>query len=102
MTSNEINNRFGELSEIKPERINGLNMYSQEVDRLEYPNFCRDPRLVLEVMMKRKDWPHFQMTLFKETAHGRIADCIPIIYMKDTTGLLALKGIEWLEMQKGK
>lgn len=62
------------------------------------PDFCDDPRLVLEVMMKREDF-----TGFLNSLDGRIGDWQDLLewfiynYMIDKTGQLALKAISWME-----
>jgi hypothetical protein len=66
----------------------------------ENPDFCADPRLVLEVMMKREDWLEFwESTGWNDAHFGEQELSIPISYILDTTGLLALKAISWLEKQ---
>jgi hypothetical protein len=93
MTATEINRKFAELAGI-PSRFAPFT----------YPDFCADPRLVLEVMMRREDWQKFGK-LYLMFASFTTEDPLEENYnfaistkeMMDTTGLLALKGIEWME-----
>jgi hypothetical protein len=65
----------------------------------ENPDYCADPRLVLEVMMKREDWPKFAPMVGRWD--GSTAEYfVRSDYLLDTTGLLAMKGIEWLERKE--
>ena len=103
----ENNKIFAELVGIKPIRIHGLNMYSEEIDRYEYPDYAADPRLVLREMMKRDDWNDFYKWA---SDHKQILDYnsqgtvfIRLRYILDTTeGLLVKAGIEWMEKEEGK
>jgi hypothetical protein len=64
-----------------------------------HPNFCADPRLVLEVMKKTGMLDQFILSLLDEyTSFEQIPHFLRY-YILDTTGLLALKAIEWMEKQ---
>lgn len=121
MTPEQINKRFAELAgvpwhekaSIKPDiSPNGAVWVTlvvcscgdevfdcQWADHRKNPDFCADPRLVLEVMMKRRDWKDFVWVvgIYKEQTN-KIYICYD--YIRDTTGLLALAAIEWMEMTK--
>jgi hypothetical protein len=117
MTYQEISERFAELAgipfhilfydyekrqwlcpcTIKPitfeETVNHYNL-----------DFCDDPRLVLEVMMKREDWSEFISSvgivhngILPYDEHEGAYFYIDFEFMINTTGLLALKAIEWME-----
>jgi hypothetical protein len=66
------------------------------------PNFCPNPLLVLEVMLKRADWPKFISWLFDEyVAFEQVPFWIER-YILDKTGKLAIKAIEWMEKEAGR
>ena len=89
MTTQEINKRFAELAglyhydgELK------IGIYHISICNSDGPfDFCAFPVKVLEVMMNREDCHDFLQTL----------DELIDDYMTDTNGLLAMKGIEWME-----
>jgi hypothetical protein len=125
MTSQEINKRFANLAGIcwheivfdplgkaefpyckhcKKEDIPWHWDYSDgHCERIadRNPDFCGDPRLVLREMMKREDWLKFMyymhnQVLEKHDGYDPLA-YYTNDYLLDTTGLLALVGIEWME-----
>ena len=55
------------------------------------PNYCDDPRLVLEAMRGREDWHCFQ-----QWAYARMRFSGFVIVIMDKTGLLAEDALEWL------
>ena len=87
MTPEQINRRFAELA--------GLIPYTSPsgVERNDYPDFCADPRLVLEVMMKREDYQDFMYECFKgfDTLINQFTELI-----LDKTGKLVLSAIAYL------
>lgn len=99
MTTQEISQKFAELTGCNVKEWNGK--YYDEID------FCADPRLVLEVMMKREDWHNFislvgKYSILSGDDPGEPFDpWVRLDYILDTTGLLALKGIAWME-RKGE
>ena len=68
------------------------------------PDYCADPRLVIEAMMERKDWPLFLDYVGgdyyppADPLAGNISliDCNLIL---DKTGKLRDAAIEWLEVK---
>jgi hypothetical protein len=84
----------------------GLHLYDIECRSYtpvesQNPDFTSDPGKIelLRLMMKREDWPQFHLSLFRETAHGRMNDFIPIRFITDTTGLLAQAAVEFLRRE---
>jgi hypothetical protein len=65
-------------------------------------DYAADPRLVLEAMMKRKDWPEFLVENGSVSKHGRHLDCILIDYIMDKTGKLRDTAIEFINKTKGE
>ena len=65
------------------------------------PDYAADPRLVLEEMMKREDWPAFCNTVGHSWAtpkNGAAAhDYVYLFYILDTTGRLRNVAIKWLQ-----
>jgi hypothetical protein len=114
MASQEIIKRFAELAGICWHEItDGMDHQSYE-GRVLYlcscgeefhngelhievsnPDFCADPRLVLEVMVKREDWGEF---LYESGYYKTRTELIKLIL--DTTGLLAIKAIEFMEAKR--
>ena len=107
MTTEQINRRFAELSEIswhEPRAVpdgESIRCVCGEIHWKGYPknpDYCADPRLVLEVMMKRKDSGSFISDLtcrYCNPAHGFIEN-----YLLDKTGKLVLAAIKWMEEKK--
>jgi hypothetical protein len=95
MNTTEINKRFCELAGRHPFSYYGTD------DKLinEYPDFCAHPKLVLEVMMKREDWPEFR-DANKEIFYTDLADYVRVDYILNRTGQLALLAISWIEENK--
>ncbi|HSW62198.1 MAG TPA: hypothetical protein VLH56_02585 [Dissulfurispiraceae bacterium] len=60
------------------------------------PDYCGDPRLVIEAMFAREDWIDFRDACI--TIYG---DAIPVDLILDKTGELALLALEWLGQQEG-
>ena len=94
---NDLNRRFAKLCGIESEDIVISDDLYQEI----YPDFVSDPRLVLEVMMKREDAEQWageisQVLKVSPQCHEYT---VPASLILDTTGLLTLKGIEWMEKQ---
>ena len=65
------------------------------------PNFCSDPRLVIEAMREREDWREFYIWA---SDHGRALDYnsqgtvfIRMSIAMDKTGKLAKLATEWLK-----
>jgi hypothetical protein len=113
MNTEQINKRFAKLAGIcwhkpsKPEYCDGSLGGRCKIIRDDNPDFCGDPRLVLEVMMKREDWYYhvgrtkygFLLSLFKyhqEDVEGAVSSMLKN-YILDTTGLLAMKAVEFME-----
>ena len=113
MTTEQINRRFAELSEISWHELDDFKfgayfcscrhqsptreMLASHIKKLN-PDYCADPRLVLEVMMKRKDSGSFISDLtwrYCNPAHGFIEN-----YLLDKTGKLVLAAIKWMEEKK--
>jgi len=104
MKTEEINKRFCELAGIewidRPD-----TMCPCCADNLSYnADYCSDPRLVLEVMMKREDWPEFRdhsNTIdgyyIEDIFYVNLADYIRVDFILDKTGQLALLAIRWME-----
>jgi hypothetical protein len=102
MTTTEINKRLAELAGIcwhKWDEVSffvmGCTKCGLKGDPNKHPNpdFCADPRLVLEVM---KTKCLFMNDLFRECVyHGM--DWFLFTYILDTTGKLALAAIGFLE-----
>lgn len=112
MNKQEINRKFAELAGIcwheivREPYVCSCGAYC-ETERTAYwhihndnPDFCADPRLVLEVMMKREDWPEFMRSLQIVDNPCLFLQKYTEDYILDTTGLLALKAIEWMEAHK--
>lgn len=59
------------------------------------PDYCADPRLVIEVMMEREDWLEFAAHYLIVDVHSQ-EDGIQIDLIMDKTGKLAKLAIEWL------
>jgi hypothetical protein len=112
MTPKEINRKFAKLARIccHEENIGYLPDYGcicgfkdsrrwvlkKHLLKNPNPDFCADPRLVLEVMMKREDWSEFLFVIVAALT-CKEERCPLIRYILDTTGLLAVKAIEWME-----
>lgn len=63
------------------------------------PDYCDDPRLVIEVMRKREDWDEFCIFVEQKCWY----DAYPWIDLfMDKTGKLRDLALEWLEKEKGK
>jgi len=81
-----------------------LHINEEYIDGLWYPNYKADPRLVIEAMMERKDWPLFLDYVGgdyyppADPLAGNISliDCNLIL---DKTGKLRDAAIEWLEVK---
>ena len=95
MTTEEINERFSELAgicwhEYDPEIGCGVNRSfctdcnaDPSCSNFKNPDYCADPRLVLEVMMKLEYWgENWGVTIGS---------------MLDKTGKIALEAIKWIE-----
>ena len=118
MTPEQINKRFAELAGIpwhKWERPQKGTLYGScacgrviNITKREWevhpfhrnPDFCADPRLVLEVMEKREDfnrWIAVLNGLSLDEDNCLIDNAIPIDYILDKTGKLAMAAITFLE-----
>jgi hypothetical protein len=107
MTKEDINKRFAELAgicwhECEYEVVDGFTKWvcgkcnkSRNTSDPDPNDYCSDPRLVLEVMMKREDWHPFFIDMGLPVMKGHY--CIPIYWMLDKTGKFALKAIEFME-----
>ena len=101
MTPEQINKRFAERAGIKPKKF----YYYPDAPGTEYyPDFCADPRLVLEVMKKREDWIEFaDRSMVIATIDPFTDACtyaIPIYKIQDKTGLFAREAISFMEEKK--
>ncbi len=68
------------------------------------PDYCADPRLVIEAMRKREDWREFYIWA---SDHGRALDYnsqgtvfIRMSIAMDKTGKLAKLATEWIERRE--
>lgn len=120
MTTQEINKRFAELTGICWHRQAEDKEWFEchrcscrlDIPTIEFyqhcreanPDFCADPRLVLEVMMKRDGWLGLiEPDCIEYSNLGVLSGAFVLAgFMTNTTGLLALKAIEWMELQKQK
>ena len=67
-----------------------------------YPNYADDPRLVIEVMMERKDWIKFLQYITNHCLSGYAAiNNFTRDLITDRTGKLRDLALEWIK-QKGK
>ena len=112
MTNQDINRRFAELVGLCWHEW--VASYSQRickhcgyrVSASDYgpanPDFISDPRLVLREMMKRKDFLEFSRDkLDCPWEDDRVYwNYVHTDYILDTTGLLAMAAIEWLEKEE--
>jgi hypothetical protein len=100
MTPPEINKRLAERLGIKPKIF---YHYADAPGTEYYPDFCRDPRLVLREMMKREDWLNFAwnygVTGIAPKSQAYIA-YISADDMVDETGKLAMAAITFLEAKR--
>jgi hypothetical protein len=89
VTPTEINERLAKLLGIKPKIF---YHYADAPGTEYYPDFCRDPRLVLREMDKLpEDFAGFINSLRYEKWYE---------LLMDETGKLAMKAIEYLEARK--
>lgn len=65
-----------------------------------FPDYCADPRLVIEVMRGRVDWEKFLAWLISGLDSISLIMELFIDLIMDTTGKLALLGIEWLRREE--
>jgi hypothetical protein len=65
------------------------------------PNYCADPRLVIEVMREKEDFVRFIRFLSKGMIEPAQSSFICIDLMMDKTGKLAELAIEWLAQKEG-
>lgn len=98
MNTDQINKRFAELAGIHIDLDSDGQCSCGQFHSLTnpIPDYCADPRRVLEVMMKREDWMGdfgFEVFISPTGDYGVIS--VDIIL--DKTGQLALKAIEWME-----
>jgi predicted Zn-ribbon and HTH transcriptional regulator len=110
MTREEINKRFAELAGIcrhRGEKFGRSKFYCTKCglefeDVPKNPDFCADPRLVWVLM--RKDKKFIQFLVDGGWAIVEERGAIDLIFVDErmfrTQGLLALKGIEWMEKRK--
>ena len=67
------------------------------------PNYADDPRLVIEVMMERKDWIKFLQYITNHCLSGYAAiNNFTRDLIMDRTGKLRDLALEWINKQKGK
>jgi hypothetical protein len=115
MTTKEINKRFSELAGICWHEIVQRDEYSCTCScgavyaygssyLCHNPNYCADPRLVLEVIPE-KDTEEFINYILDQETYRRpptpMDFCLVLVGLfKNTTGLLALEGIEFMEGRK--
>jgi len=124
MTTEEINRRFAELAGMHYHTFPKTKKYKDIFGNIRLtnrgrkcscgvhynsrykkpnPNYCSDPRLVLEVMMKRDDWPKFLLVVGSDRrwceylAGYEKRDTICIDYISNKTGQLVLAAIKWME-----
>jgi len=104
MKPEEINERFAKAAGIKLH-----SWITKGTDGKLYthssPDFCADPRLVLEVMDKNLGGRLFYAKLMYHGDNVEARDddgYISRYYMTDKSGLLALKAAEYLETEGGK
>jgi hypothetical protein len=113
MTTSEINKKFAELAGVEPEYYDiqcpacGTNCNNNSAFCTPpipcLPDFCADPRLVLEVMMKRKgeDEEFIEFLINQWDGDYAMTEnecCLWMVdYILDITGKLALAGIEFME-----
>jgi hypothetical protein len=113
MNTTEINKRFCKLAGLCWHEETGWKNEEvfPSIDEQQYkvqykiryvnPDFCADPRLVREVLMKREDWYLLQRKLTNDCPGGDDeTEFFLKTYLLDTTGLLAIKAIEWLKEQR--
>jgi hypothetical protein len=100
MTTTEINRRFAELAGIPFKSGHESFDYHTRGNWIpDDPDFCTDPRLVLREMKKRSDWGIFYYNILTEK-DGYGGKDFRLDLVLDTTGLLALRAIKWMEEKK--
>ena len=66
------------------------------------PDYCADPRLVIEAMRERDDWQEFGTHYLLLAGVKNIWEFgIPLDLMMNREGALALLALEWIEGRKG-
>jgi len=118
MTTEEINRRFAELAGMHYHTFPKTKKYKDIFGNIRLtnrgrkcscgvhynsrykkpnPNYCSDPRLVLEVMRNRDDWLDFIQSVYDENRPlwSGLLDYTDLVM--DKTGQLALRAIEWME-----
>jgi hypothetical protein len=106
MTTEEINKRFAELAGQNYSEFSSIGLDGKKYVHYFLPDYCAHPDLVLEVMMKRDDWPKFLLVVGSDRrwceylAGYEKRDTICIDYILNKTGQLALKAIKWMEEKK--
>ena len=67
------------------------------------PNYCADPRLVIEAMIGRRDWIKFLKHITNHCMSGYASiNNFTRDRIMDRTGKLAVLATEWINKQKGK
>ena len=92
----KINRAFHEAAGRKPEFVETGLTTADYV----YPNYCDDPRLVIEVMREREDFDEFIDIGIQSQKWFEADDWIDLFM--DRTGKLAVLATEWINKQKGK
>ena len=94
---------WGRVGEILDTRVKSLPCKKCGVEiSMNYidPDYCDDPRLVIEVMRERKDFDEFIDIGIQSQKWFEADDWIDLFM--DRTGKLAKLATEWLNQQKGK
>ena len=120
MTTEQINRRFAELSEISWHELDDFKfgayfcscrhqsptreMLASHIKKLN-PDYCADPRLVLEVMRGKLDVVYYSFMRHlanhaPNTEPSNVLIWITKNYLLDKTGQLALLAIRWMEEKK--
>ena len=74
------------------------------MERTSGPDYCADPRLVIEVMRERGDWDRFRLVIgvgYRDGPYKNSITYISLDLIMDKTGKLARLATEWIK-QKGK
>jgi hypothetical protein len=92
MTTTEINKKLAELLGVEPKTIHFGTVFPHYLN--VWPDFCTDPRLVLDELDRKGNLDQFVDSLWTMASRPY---AIPVLYIRNTTGLLAAKACEWLE-----
>ena len=80
------------MQEINKSFHKALGHISVKLGGSPSPDYCGDPRLVIEAMRKRWDWEEFYDFLVHECVIRELIDLI-----MDKTGRLAVLATEWMK-----